>query len=128
MEIEVIVFRRPNMFNVNDHMFSMTGYTDLKGIFTDEDYEPLGNTIELYYPERFLNTVQQHVLVKRLESFGFEEVKITTHSEHICATVPNGHLKIVEDELIEEGSQFILSNDHVGLPDVGGLDAIFGRK
>ena len=128
MEIEVIVFRRPNMFNVNDNLFNMVGYADLKGIFTNENYKPLSKTIELYYPERFLNIIEERDLIRRLESFGFEKVKITTHSEHICTTVPNDCLKVVQDELIKESSQFKLSNDYVGLHDDGGLNVIFGGE
>lgn len=126
MEIEVIVFRRPNMFKVNDNLFNMVGYIDLEGIFTNENYKPLSKTIELYYPERFLNILEERTLIRRLESFGFEKVKITTHSEHICTTVPNDCLRVVQDELIEESSQFRLSNDWVGLPDDSGLNVIFG--
>ena len=98
----------------------------MKGVFTNENYKPVSKTIELYYPERFLNIIEQRGLIRRLESFGFEKVKITTHSEHICTTVPNGYLKVVQDELIKEGSQFKLSNDYVGLHDDGGLNVIFG--
>lgn len=126
MKVDVIVFRRPNMFNVHDNLFNMIGYTDLKGIFTDENYKPTGKTLILYYPERFLNILEQRILIRRLEDFGYEDVSITTHSEHICTTVPNGCLKVVQDELIEEGSQFRLSNDYVGLPGDGGLNVITG--
>lgn len=124
MEIEVLVFRRPNMFNVNDNLFNMVGYNDLKGIFTDENYKPTNDTIQLYYPERFLNILEQHILIMRLESFGYQKISIITHSEHICGTVPENCLKVVDDEIIKEGSQFKLSNDCVGLPD---HNIIFGE-
>lgn len=122
MKIELLVFRRPNMFNVNDNMFNMIGYSELKNMFTIENYKTKHSNLTLYYPERFLNVTEERLLIERCEKAGYEGVKIVTHSVYIIQTVKHNNIKIVNDA-INDGD-FKVSNDYVGLPDDSGLNVL----
>ena len=117
MKLTVVVFKRPNMFEVHDSYFNMSGYLDLKGLFTDPNFRPFTKSLTLYYPERFLNILEQRELTARLERNGYEEVLVITHSVYILQTVKASSIRVVNDKDIAEGQGvFKLSNDDVGLP------------
>lgn len=117
VEINVVVFNRPNMFNVHDSFFNMLGYNDLKELFTNSNFKSGANELTLYYPERFLNILEQRVLVSRLTSQNYTTVTIVTHSVYIVQTVGKHQLRIVCDEpIMETDGIFKLSNDNVGMP------------
>lgn len=113
MKLTVYVYRRPNLFNVNDSMHSYIGYGHLKKMFTEERYKSKEEVLVLYFPERFLNILELRMLINRCEDAGFEEVVITTGSEHLLTTVYSKDIRVVSDKAIQEGSQFKLSNDCV---------------
>lgn len=125
MKLTVYVFCRPNMFNVNENMYNMIGLGELKSLFTDPNYKSTGLHLQLYYPERFLNTLEQRALIDRLYKADYSSVELVTHSEHILCTVDHKNILVVQDELIPEGV-FKLSNDASGMPDDGGLGVIMG--
>lgn len=123
-KLEVLIFRRPNMFAVNNNLYHLKGYGELEKLYTIEGYkaESPYTKIELFYPERFLNILEQRVLLKRLQDAGFTEVRIVTHSVYIIQTVQAKYCDVIQDELIPEGQDiFKLSNDEVGLPYDGGI-------
>ncbi len=123
-DIEVLVFRRPNMFKVNENLYNMMGLNELQNLFTIEDYVCEPQALELYYPERFLNIVEQRVLVERIiKAKNYKEVRIITQSPFIIQCTKNVKIANVEDEELNEG-QFKLSWDEVGLPDDGGLGVL----
>lgn len=126
MKLTVWVFRRPNLFAVNDNLYNMVGTGELRKVYEKEGYKTTHTMLQLYYPERFLNILELRALVGRLENAGFQEVSIITGSEHIICTVHSQNILIVQDELIPEGSQFKLSNDAVGMPYGGGLGVMGG--
>jgi len=114
MRLRVYLYRRPNLFNVNDSMYSYIGYNHLKSMYTEEGYKTDDKSLVLYFPERFLNILELRVLVRRCEASGFEEVIITTGNEHLLTTVHSKDIRVVQDEVIVEGSGFKLSNESVG--------------
>lgn len=127
MKLLVYVFRRPNMFAVNENMYNMVGTYELKNLYTIEGYKAEDKKLTLFYPERFLNVIEIRCLIKRLENAGYEDVQITTNSEHLLTTVYKENIRIVMDDLIMEGEgRFKLSNDYVGMPDDDGLGVLFG--
>lgn len=126
MKINVTVFRRPNMFVVNENMYNMLGYGELKNLFTIEGYKTTHKTLTLYYPERFLNIIEERALLQRCEDAGYEEVNIITQSVYIIQCCRKDDIGIVVDNCIAEGSQFKLSNDESGMPNDGGLGVLFG--
>lgn len=122
-KIKVVVFRRPNMFKVNENMYNLIGYGELEKLFTIENYKSGGGALQLYYPERFLNIVEQRVLVDRIADAGYEEAQIFTNSAFIVQSSSNVGIYESEDENLSE-KQFKLSHDYVGMPDDSGLNVL----
>ncbi len=123
MNLYVLVYRRPNMFVVNDNLYNMIGYGELENLYTIENYRNVGANLQLYYPERFLNILEIRCLIERIENAGYNTVHITTNSEHLLTTVKSENIRIVCDEQISEGN-FKLSNEESGMPYDGGLGVI----
>ena len=122
-DIEVLVFRRPNMFKVNGNLYNMMGLGELENLFTIEDYVCEPQVLELYYPERFLNIVEQRALLTRIVKANYTKVRIITQSPYVIQCSKNVKIAQVEGENMSE-SQFKLSWDDVGLPDDGGLGVL----
>lgn len=116
VKLNVIVYKRPNMFEVHDSYLNMLGYIDLKLLFTDPNFKSDIKELVLYYPERFLNILEQRALVGRLTAQNYTNVTIVTHSVYVVQTVNKNQLRVVCDEDIPESDgRFKLSNDAVGL-------------
>ena len=127
MELKVIVYRRPNMFSVQNNMYNLMGLGELEKLFTIEGYKTTHKSVTWFYPERFLNILEQRALVARAEQAGFQDVTIITHSVYIVQTVNNTNIGIVQDEHIPENAGlFKLSNDASGMPNDAGLGIIGG--
>lgn len=120
MNLKLHVFKRPDMFKVNENLYNMVGYEELKNLFLIEGYKTTHKSITLYYPERFLNVLQERALTKRLEDSGFENVDIVTHSVYIIQTVDNNNIWIYNNDdnyEIKEGETFKLASaGYYGLP------------
>lgn len=111
-EIEVIVYRRPNLFKVEHSTYGKTDLDELEKLFTIEDYHST-RELTLYYPERFLNILEQRALADRIRKAGYSKATIITHSVYIVQSVPM--VLTVQDDDIQEGKGlFKLSNDSVG--------------
>lgn len=115
MNLLVYVYRRPNMFKVSDNLYNMIGYGELESMFSIEGYKSSGH-LTLYFPERFLNILEERALVSRCKECGYSDVVIITHSEHILTTVHPEDIRIIQDYLIPEDGRTKLSNDNVGMP------------
>lgn len=114
MEVIVTVFKRPNMFEVDKHILNKLGFSLLEELFTNPNFKAEGKTAKWYYPERFLNMVEQRKLIARAEKAGFSKIEIVTHSLFIVQTAKNTDVEIVLDkEIFEDSSDFKLSNDIV---------------
>lgn len=108
MEYEVIVYRRPNMFMVNDHPLNMVGVNYLKELFHGNRNSVKDKEIILFFPERFLNIIEEHMLIDRMEKYGCKKLTIYTHSVYIIQCSKN--TMVVDDELIPEGTDGKTSN------------------
>jgi len=122
MELTVYVTTRPDMFKVQDSFFNMIGYGELKNLYKVENYKTSHKSLRLYYPERFLNIVEQHVLVARCKNAGFKNVEIVTHSVYIIQVTHSKNVRIFECDTDDTG--FVLSNDIIGMPNDEGLNVI----
>jgi len=82
------------------------GLSQLEQLMTDPEFKVQGGVLDLLYPERFLNVIEQRLLLERAESAGFDAVNIETHSVYIIQTVNNGNafIKSVQGELTQETS------------------------
>ena len=125
MKLKVIVYRRPNMFKVQDNLYNLIGLGELEKLFTIEGYKTTHKTVKWFYPERFLNILEQRALCERAEAAGYEDVVIITHSVYIVQCVKNTCIGIVQDDHIPEtAGLFKLSNDASGMPDDSGLNVL----
>ena len=100
MELKVIVYRRPNMFKVQENLYNLMGLGELKNLFTIEGYKTNQDEVTWFYPERFLNILEQRLLAERAEKAGFKRVTIVTHSVYILQTVNNTNI-------LSQGSGFL---------------------
>jgi hypothetical protein len=110
LDLDVLVYRRPNMFIVNNNILSQIGVSELEKMFTIENYKCDGE-LTLYFPERFLNYVESQDLIRRIYLTGYSKVRIITHSAFIIQNTPNKFTRIVKDEKLQISKSFKLSND-----------------
>jgi len=116
MELKVVVYKRPNMFVVNESLTNMVGVTILKSLFHDTTFKDPNTELTLFYPERFLNVLEQRDLINRIKKQNYTIVNIVTHSCFIIQTVNKENLRVVNDDAIpEDGNLFILSNNDSGM-------------
>lgn len=116
MELKVVVYKRPNMFIVNESPINMLGVSTLKSLFHDEGFKDTNSSLTLLYPERFLNVLEQRDLINRISKQNYTNVHIVTHSCFIIQTIPKDNLRVVNDEPINEDEKpFIMSNNESGL-------------
>lgn len=122
MKIKVLVYRRPNMFKVMNNLYHRIGTGELENIMNIEGYTSDHNSLTLFYPERFLNIIEQRALIYKAEKAGINFINITTSSVYIIQTVDSSNIGIIQDELITEKNKDIkLSNDESGMPFDEGL-------
>ena len=125
MKITAVVYRRPNMFKVNENSYNMVGYCELENLFTKIDYKAKGKNLTLFYPERFINIVEQRSLTKRLEAAEYDNVHITTHSPFIIQGLHEDQVKIsIAGENVLSEDAFEMSFNDIGMPDDSGLGVI----
>lgn len=104
-ELEVFVFRRPNFLDEDFEYESYVGQSVLRNLFIKQQIDNDTNTILLSFPERWLNIIQERVLVARLNHYypNLKKVTIKTHSVYILQTVKSDNVRIVgEDNLPDE--------------------------
>lgn len=121
--LRVVVFRRPDLIGVQENLYNLVGFGELKRLYKDEDYKST-KRLTLYYPERFLNIIELRDLVNRVRKAGYSHATIVTSSVYIIQTVHSEFIEIVQDECIQEKSGFILSNKESGLPIDSGLGVL----
>ena len=116
------------MFEVNDNLFHMVGYGELQKMMTIEGYKVDGGELKLFYPERFLNTLEQRALMLRLEKVGYDDVYIVTHSVYIIQCTHKENILVIhqsEGKEPQEGD-FILTNNLNCMADDSGLNVLGG--
>ena len=115
--LTVYVLRRPNMFIVNEMLTNQIGLGELKKIMHIEDYEPRKDQdLYLYFPERFLNIIEQRALMIRLEKIKqYKTITIVTQSVYIMQCTNRENLFIIQDESlsIDELGKGKLSLDNI---------------
>jgi hypothetical protein len=106
-KLEVFVQRRPHMRDENLEMMLHIGMGVLKQIFDDERVDGSIKEVVFYYPERWMNIVEERSLYDRLEKFcpNLNYVKIITQSVYIIQCTDAQSVKILssEDEISRKG-------------------------
>ena len=102
-ELNVYIQRRPHMRDDNLEMVSYVGRSILDQIFDQERVDDSVTYAKFYFPERWMNIVEERSLFNRLEKYcpNLKRVDIITQSVYIIQCTPAGSAKIMcsEDEL-----------------------------
>ena len=105
VELEVLIYRRPNM---RDEMLEYElhmGRNVLSGLFDEMKMMPEVENVFFSFPENWLNIIEQRMLFSRLEHFcpNLKKVTIKTQSVYIIQCTPSGSAKIVASQEESEG-------------------------
>lgn len=95
--IKVLIQRRPHMRDDNlEYVFTM-GTGVLRQIFDEERVDPTVKKVCFYFPERYMNIVEERSLYDRLQHFcpNLESVEIMTQSVYIIQCTPSKSCHIV---------------------------------
>lgn len=99
-EIKLLVQRRPHMRDGNLEYLFMIGTGVLRQIFDEERVDPTVKELTLFFPERYMNIVEERSLYNRLEHFcpNLKKLNITTQSVYLMQMTPNGCVFIVQSK------------------------------
>lgn len=94
--LNVLTFTRPNLRD--DEMFAYIGQSFLSELFDSEKDLTDTKEIQLLYPERWLNILEQRALLEAISQRcpNVEKITITTHSVYIMQCTPNGCLFVCD--------------------------------
>ena len=89
-KLRLLVAKRPWMRDPNLEYCFMMGINILNKIFDDEVVDEQIKKVVLYYPERYMNIVEERSLFDRLEHFcpNLESVEIMTQSVYLLQCTP----------------------------------------
>lgn len=99
-ELTVYVQRRPHMRDDNLEYQLHMGQGVLRQIFDEERVDPSITNVEFFYPERWMNIVEERSLYGRLKRFcpNLKSVNIVTQSVYIVQCTPSGMVRIAQSE------------------------------
>ena len=99
-KLTVYVQRRPHLRDEKLEYSLYLGYGVLKQIFDDEIVDPTVKNVTFFYPERWLNIVEERSLYQRLEHFcpNLETVTIVTQSVYIIQCTRKEDIQIISSE------------------------------
>ena len=98
--LQVQVQRRPHMRDPNLETFMHMGTGVLAQIFDEMRVDNSITHVQFYYPERWLNMVEERCLFQRLIKYcpNLKKVQIITQSVNIISQCPNGSAMIVSSD------------------------------
>ena len=99
-ELMVLVQRRPHMRDENLEFQLHIGQHVLRQIFDEERVDPSVTEVTFFYPERWMNIVEERSLYQRLERFcpNLRSVNIVTQSVYIIQCTPASSVCITSSE------------------------------
>lgn len=97
-QIMVYVQRRPHMRDGNLEYLFMLGTGVLRQIFDEERIDESVKVLTLYFPERYMNIVEERSLYDRLMHFcpNLEKLNIMTQSVYIIQCTPASSIRILQ--------------------------------
>lgn len=95
-KLELSVQRRPHMRDENLEMLMHIGQEVLRQIFDDERTDSRIEAVEMYYPERWMNVVEERSLWMRLARFcpNLKTVKVVTQSVYLIQCTRKEDIRI----------------------------------
>lgn len=116
-EIKVLVQRRPHMRDENLEMVMHMGQNVLRQIFDEERVDANIKQLTMYFPERWMNIVEERSLWDRLQKYcpNLEKVEIMTQSVYImqCTRAENILIVTSEDEIARKKAEGKLTQESV---------------
>lgn len=99
-ELMVYVQRRPHMRDENLEFQLHIGQRVLRQVFDEERVDPSVTEVEFFYPERWMNIVEERSLYMRLQHFcpNLKKVFIITQSVYIIQCTPSSMVRIAQSE------------------------------
>ena len=96
-EIMVYVQRRPHMRDHNLEYLCQFGTGVLRQIFDEERIDNNVKELQLFFPERYMNIVEERSLYDRLMHFcpNLQKLTITTQSVYIMQCTPAESIRIL---------------------------------
>lgn len=97
-KIKLIVTPRPHMRDDNlEYLFCM-GTSVLRQVFDQEVVDPTVKKVVLYYPERYMNIVEERSLYSRFVKYcpNLESVEIMTQSVYLIQMTRRENILIIE--------------------------------
>ena len=115
IELEVYVYRRPNLRDDSLEYELYMGQNVLRAIFDEMRECPEITELFLSFPENRLNIIEQRLLFPRLGQYcpNLKKVTIKTHSVYIIQCTPNSCCLIVQGD--NDGCQEIDANGKTDL-------------
>jgi hypothetical protein len=97
IDLHVLVYTRPNLRD--DGMFTHMGYNQLENIFDIGRVDKKLKEMNIIYPERWTNILEQKALLERIPILypNIEKVTITTHSVYIIQCTQAAQVGICDD-------------------------------
>lgn len=103
-ELELIIYRRPNLRSYSVEMESYMGRDVLDNCFEHFKIDRDRKEIFMSFPERWLNIIEQHALYDRLHVYypNLKKVQIKTHSVYLVQCTYSNDCKIVDASDLKE--------------------------
>lgn len=98
-KLEVFVSRRPHMRDDNLEMMLYIGRNILENLFDKEEVDEHTKQVQMWFPERWCNIVEERSLLLRLERLypNLELVQIMTQSVYLIQCTPAASCFICKD-------------------------------
>lgn len=116
-DITVAVQRRPHMRDENLEYLFHLGTSVLRQIFDEERVDPNVTQVKLFFPERWLNIVEERSLYDRLQKYcpNLKTLEIMTQSVYIIQCTRSECVFIVksQDEVAREKNEGGLTQEAV---------------
>ena len=99
IDLQVLVYTRPNLRGSLDEMLMYQGKTCLDNIFDKLKIDEETTKVHLEYPERWTNILEQRTLFYKISFFypNIQKLTIKTHSVYIIQCIQNDYIGICDD-------------------------------
>lgn len=98
-ELELFVYRRPNLRSYSVEMEAFMGINILRNCFDEMKVDPTKENVFLSFPERWLNILEQRALFGRIAFYypNMKKVTIKTHSVYFVQCADSKDCRLVDD-------------------------------
>ena len=121
-DIQCYLYLRPNKFDESFEYLIQFGKSVLQDLYLKETVDLTVKSVELWFPEAWLNVVQQRCLFNRLKKYcpNVETLVICTHSEHFITMLRKECILLIQGDetLAQECVTGLTYDSSITLPSV----------